>query len=281
MLPGCVAAAIPLLASGVIARKEAKGDTSTPAPNQKPIVEVLPSDNSLPQRASAAPPAAGTIAVAVSTAEPVPTELTPALQPVAPPKLGAAVTPGDLTPFAGFARFAIDHAPPLPAGKARRSALVDQDTLTSEPRLADCGDGPPAVVIDLDKGGKPFDLADPPFPATGLSEQLAAIRAAGVTVLWSASLPVDDAPKLYTVLRATGLDPDRTDRLLLLRKPDESKQTRRAAASRDWCIVALAGDRRSDFDELYDYLRDPSGPIATALEPTYGDGWFLVPPPID
>lgn len=288
-LSGCVAAAIPVIAASVIARKEAKGDQPKAEPSrapQKPIVQVLlPSDYSLPPTGGDSP-APGLTEVALVPAAPQPTpaptaELIPAVQPVAQAPASASSSPDGTTPYAAFARFAIANAPPPPAGKARRSALVDQDSITSEPRLTDCGDGPPAVVIDLDKGGKPFDLTDPPFPANGLAEQLAAIRTAGVTVLWSASLPVDTAPKLYTVLRASGLDPDRTDRLLLLRNNDERKQVRRLAAARDWCILAVAGDQRGDFDELYDYLRDPSGPIATALEPTFGAGWFLVPPPID
>ena len=98
---------------------------------------------------------------------------------------------------------------------------------------------------------------------------------------WSASLPVAGAERVYTILQATGLDPQRTDRLLLLKPGQDRKQQRREAAARDWCIVAIAGDRRADFDEAFDYLRDPQGPVAQALESHFGAGWFLAPPPID
>lgn len=294
-LSGCVAAAIPVIAGSVLARKETQRDESQPTPRPapvKPIVEVLASDYQLPAAGepASAPPGLTPVALVPPAPQPTPAlvaELVPATQPLAAapaPAQATSSTPttaSDATPYAAFARFAIAHAPPLGAGKVRRSALVDQDSITAKPRLTDCGDGPPAVAIDLDKGPKPFDLTDPPSPANGLAEQLSAIRAAGVTVLWSASLPVDVAPRLYTVLRASGLDPDRTDRLLLLRSGEDRKQLRRFAAARDWCILAVAGDQRGDFDELYDYLRDPSGPIATALEPSFGNGWFLVPPPID
>ena len=40
----------------------------------------------------------------------------------------------------------------------------------------------------------------------------------------------------------------------------------------------MAGDDRADFDELYDYLRDPDGAIT--LEKMFGNGWFLTPPPL-
>ena len=38
----------------------------------------------------------------------------------------------------------------------------------------------------------------------------------------------------------------------------------------------MAGDERGDFDELFDYLRDPR--LATAYDAQLGSGWFLVPP---
>jgi hypothetical protein len=38
----------------------------------------------------------------------------------------------------------------------------------------------------------------------------------------------------------------------------------------------MAGDERSDFDELFDYLRDPR--LMTAYDAQMGAGWFLVPP---
>jgi hypothetical protein len=195
------------------------------------------------------------------------------------PNSAPALAQGD--PYAAFVSFSLNLAPPPPPGTTRRSAIVDQDSITDKPELTDCGDDPPAVMIDLDPGTASFDPADPPLPAPGLAERLAELRAGGLTVLWTASVPVERAQEIWTVLRATGLDPDRTDRLVLPRKAEERKQTRRLAAGREWCIVAIAGDRRSDFDELFDYLRDPDGPIAQALNPALGRGWFLVPTPIE
>jgi len=31
---------------------------------------------------------------------------------------------------------------------------------------------------------------------------------------------------------------------------------------------------------VFDYLRNPDGPVALALEQYIGAGWFVVPPPI-
>ena len=57
----------------------------------------------------------------------------------------------------------------------------------------------------------------------------------------------------------SGLDPTGRDPLLLVRNEDDRKQTLRAGGQLDVCVVAIAGDRRGDFDELFDYLRDPDG----------------------
>ncbi len=195
------------------------------------------------------------------------------------PTPGAA--PGRVgTGFPAFARYALAAAQPQP-GQPFRSALIDPGSLTSKPMRSECGKQPPAVAIDLDPGKVPFDLDNPPAPAPGLAEQLAALRAAGITILWQASLAADTSERLYAILAATGLDPDRTDRLLLFRKEGERKQARRQAAARDWCILALAGDSKADFEEAFDYLRDPSGIIAQTLTANLDDGWFLTPQPVD
>lgn len=258
-LGGCVAAAIPVLAGGVLA------------------------DSRLRQPAAAEPAAAPspevTVEAAASPAEPPATSQSPVMASVVPPDAAPVQSAGE--GFAAFARYAISKAPPAPPGEPRLSAFLDQASIGAEPRRMPCGDQPPAVVIDLDPAGGAFDPEDPPSPAPGLAEQLAAIRAAGVTVMWSASVAVSEADKVYTVLQASALDPDRTDRLLLLRRAGDRKQERRIAAARDWCVIALAGDARGDFDELYDYLVDPSGSVAEALAPNFGAGWFLAPPPIE
>ena len=69
------------------------------------------------------------------------------------------------------------------------------------------------------------------------------------------------------------------DQFLLIRNGDDRKQLLREDANQDVCIVAIAGDQRSDFDELFDYLRDPNAAIG--LDAMLGDGWFLVPPPLE
>lgn len=278
LLGGCVAAAIPVVAGGVLGKKGLDGEFrggkgkdigSTPTAGERVPVFAPPAKAAPAPTPSPTASAAPTPAPAASAA---PAETKPVAGP-APP----AESDG---PYAAFARYAVAVAQAgVPAGS--RSALIDQATIGSKPQLASCTGDPPAVVIDLDPGTASFDLADAPFPAPGLAQDLAAIRKAGVKVLWAAGLTADQAGRLTTILQASGLDPDKADGLLLLRKKGERKQERLMRAAGDWCVVAIAGDRRGDFDEMFDYLRDPEGPIAQALIPNIGVTWFLVPPPID
>ena len=86
------------------------------------------------------------------------------------------------------------------------------------------------------------------------------------------------AGDLTAKLKSSGLDPDSADQLLLMRYPGDRKQTRRADLAKVSCIIAIAGDTRKDFDELFEYLVNPEA--ALALELLIGQGWFLIPPVI-
>ncbi len=277
---GCVAAAIPVLAGGLLARKELAGPASMPAPTATSV--PLPPMVTLPAEAApeTLPAPADTLATELpATAEPAPAVAAAAAPAAVPaPPVGAPPASG-IAAFAAFVS-AAGTAPPS-FGPPRQSVLIDAETLIAGPRRLACAAQPLAVAINLDPGTAKLDLADPPAPAPGLAEALAAIRSAGVRVFWTSALPVDRADKVYAILRATGLDLDGTDRLLLVRKAGETVQQRRLASARDWCFIALAGDRPGDFEEALDYLRDPDGPTARAMQPLTGRGWFLIPDPIN
>ena len=57
---------------------------------------------------------------------------------------------------------------------------------------------------------------------------------------------------------------------------DERKQTRRDALAKTHCIVAILGDERADFDELYLYLKDRDAVVPP--DAIIGNGWFLASP---
>jgi hypothetical protein len=230
-----------------------------------------PDEEEVPPAAQVAPPPVEV----VEAPNPAAAELPPSGSPPAP------VETGD-SPFARFSAYTVTESKRgLGPGAARQSVLIDPDTMLSGPKPLPCQNQPLAVAVDLDPGSGLFDFNDPPAAAPGLAEALTQIRAAGITVFWTSGLPVAEANRLYTVLRAVGLDLDGTDRVLLARKPNETKQERRLAAARDWCFIALVGDRLSDFEDAIDYLKDPDGPTMRAMDPLRSSGWFVTPNPID
>ena len=98
-------------------------------------------------------------------------------------------------------------------------------------------------------------------------------------MLWISQTDANQVREVADALLLSGLDPTGRDPLLLVRNAEDRKQTLRQEANLDVCVVAIAGDRRADFDELYDYLRDPNSAIA--LEEMFGVGWFVAPTPFD
>ncbi|GGD85923.1 hypothetical protein GCM10011515_01970 [Tsuneonella deserti] len=201
-------------------------------------------------------------------------------------QLVAALPPPPVTPpapsaesggYTSFLDFAAQQGALPPAGNERRSALLATRG-SLEPVTSECSIHPAAVVIDLDPGSA---LLDPSVAIRGdraLASGLAALRAQGVTIGWITGNSADRAGDVRQALAASGLDPAGHDELVLLRYPRERKQTRREDLAKVFCIVAIAGDERSDFDELFQYLKDPA--LAAPLEKLIGAGWFLIPQPL-
>ena len=162
-------------------------------------------------------------------------------------------------------------------GASRHSAMLATPG-TLAPATAECSVHPAAVLIDLDPGKDVLDPATAIHADPRLAGTLAALRAEGIEVAWLSGNTADQAGAVRRALKASGLDPDGRDELALLRYPEERKQTRREDLAKEFCVVAIAGDQRSDFDELFQYLKDPAA--AAPLEPLIGNGWFLIPQPL-
>lgn len=249
--------------------------TSAPALSRPPAVAPAPAR----KLAAAPPPRAARVRTRRTQAPPpaaaasLQTEVAVVPEPIIQPAVQPARVRGD---YADFARFALAQAQPMSGGAARTSVIYDPASPLEAPKFLACDQLAPAVLIDLDPAAGAFAPAHAGGAAPGLGDALVAVRAAGLVVLWATDLPVTLAPEVYRTLRASGLDAEGIDRLLLNRTSDERKELRKRAAAADYCIVAAAGDKRGDFAELYDYLRNPAA--AVALEPRFGAGWFMVPP---
>lgn len=285
MLSSCIAAAIPLAAGTLMATSAKRnGGTGTQtAAIAARIEQVAVLDDAegveIDERSSAAPHvlpeqatpgAAGTAAAAfVPLQTRTPAGLTVISGPLPVP------TPDNDRIVAGFLTHALDQAQRSPGRTPRQSALLAEPGLLTPERM-ECGGKPPAVILDLDPGKESFD---PLAPATGnprLAAALGELRERDVTVFWTSHLGESFEDALRSVLAQTGLDPQGQDRLLLLRSLDERKHTRRTEIAQTHCVVAMLGDERADFDELFHYLRQPE--TALRLDAMLGSGWYLADP---
>jgi len=194
-----------------------------------------------------------------------------------PAPSGAGTAPAGFAGYDGFYRFAAGQGALPIVGSERRSALLAAPG-TLAPATKTCSIHPAAVLIDLDPGTAVLDPATALRSDPRLAGTLAALRGEGVTIGWLTGNTADRAGAVRRALNASGLDPVGRDELVLLRYPEERKQTRREDFSRAFCVVAIAGDERGDFDELFQYLKNPA--TAAPLEPLIGKGWFVIPQPL-
>lgn len=254
---GCVAAALPLVAGvatfhGTADRdgKPPKGEGAATAPSavrvSAPIAEKTPSETVVRVTSLAAMP---------------------------PPVFATA---GSSSPIFALQSYVIGltERPANGAGRRLSALLAKSGDLTSA--RAECRAASGAVFIDLDPGRGTFDPLSPGLPNDDLAAALASIRAQGISVVWFSRLGENFDAAVRGALAASKLDPDRRDQVVLMRTIEERKQTRREALADFLCPLALVGDERADFDELYLYLRNKDA--AVSLESLVGDGWFLVSP---
>ncbi|APE27727.1 hypothetical protein [Aurantiacibacter gangjinensis] len=237
----------------------------TPPPAQEPIAQTRAASPAISEVEAAAQEALASIRAAeaerVSGMAPVPSAA--ATTGAQSDSTYAAIRSYTLQTLAGGI--------PLPSAQ-----LADPSSL--EPVRRECAGDPPTIVIDLDPAGDLAPISGPIAVNTGLGRVLAEMRARGVTIAWVTNRGAMDARAIRDRLVASGLDPEARDVVYVERYPGESKQSRRDTLAQNHCIIAMAGDERSDFDDLYNYLRDESG--AQSLEPMLGAGWFLIDNPV-
>ena len=239
LLSGCVAAAIPAVAGG--AMLHSRHHKSTKA--EKADDPALPPDTQL-----------------------VRTDLT-SLPPPDPARAPDAIA---LAALESYGAAELTKA----AGEPHDSALL-ADPGSLQPDRQDCGAHPPAVLVDLDPGKAAFapqtaSKADPELAAV-----LAGLREEGAAIVWLSRADPAARGAILHWLAASGLDPKGTDTLALA-SGFASKQELRQSLAATLCPIALVGAERSDFDDLYLYLKDPAS--AVALEAMINHGWFLIDP---
>jgi hypothetical protein len=268
MLSGCVAAVIPVIAAGTIAKKKMDQNKTpdTPQPTTGPRWT---------KSAEVAPPVAGSSTSDVPAPVPLETvELLPPPVALGTPGAGVAAPAAALSgSYSALVSFALNEADRLSAGEAMASQMLIKDFDIDKPKYQDCASGRAAVALDFDDAGG--TAGDTPLP--GLGAGLGQLRKAGVAILWFTNIGAAGTFAIRDQMKESGLDPEGADRIYARAKPSDRKQTLRQDAARDYCIVALAGDTKTDLEEAYGYLRDPE--LGHAIDRKWNAGWFLLPPP--
>jgi hypothetical protein len=263
IMSGCVAAAIPAIAAGAMVRGDGEGENGEEA---QPVAAIDTAGSAPPQSDATAP-------------APVREAI---LLPV-PPR-GAVTTQAPFDGgFGAFLAFAQQQMQRRAAGENPTSVVLVRNFSLDRPEYVACGERPPAVVIDLDDAVLGTEPAIGTAPTgwrgePGLSEGLARLRDAGIAILWMTDAPFYQLDEIRARLRETGLDAGGSDPVYAQRGSSDRKQLRRLDAAAAWCIVAAAGDRQADLDEVYDYLVRPEA--AVQIDRLWDAGWFITPAPI-
>lgn len=294
-LPGCVAAVIPLAAGGAILGKDRLDGASDPAATadasatqqaeapvqQEPAAQTEPVLKR--ENARVTPP--GPAFVDIADIEPRSPKPPKELEAKTEPDAAVTTASRTRTPQAGLSARAYDamyryveaEAKRDPVERPRQSAVLAAPGALS-PSRSDCSIRPPAVLIDLDPAGSLFDAETMVQAQPELASIVQALRSQEVDIFWLSGQTALKAADVRRLLVSSGLDPEGDDGLLLMRRAGDRKQQRRKDVQETHCLIAIAADTRSDFDELYDYLKSPE--LAQPLEELVGAGWFLAPLPL-
>lgn len=305
-LSGCVAAAIPAIAGSAMVGTRIDGKDDSPAARRPappiaaatppPVVPSSPQAAAMPTASTpppAAAPASASTPVATAAAAPPPASASsvPVASPSAPlvtppaatgiaaavPQPAAPSAPGGAQAgFSQFVRYGRGIAAVSAGATGPLSAmLADPFSLDGQRKRCAAGEQPVAV-IDLDPAGGLFNPPADPERIPGVALGLAVLREAGVKIAWISDLPVAEIGAVRTALEIAGLDPRGEDIVSLRRDPEDRKQLRKDNLAASSCIIAIAGDAKADFDERFQYLKNPEA--GKALEAAIGDGWFLIEP---
>jgi 5'-nucleotidase (lipoprotein e(P4) family) len=197
--------------------------------------------------------------------------------------------------------------------RPRQSVVLAEGSSIPDFRFAPCGRRPLAVILDVDETallnvgfeyddavhpGRTYDQerwnrwertgASKVWAVPGAAEALRAIRTAGVTVIFNSNRMAATAAQTEAALNGVALGPAVHGRTLWLQgdvAPGSAKDPRRAAISRHYCVIAMAGDQLGDFTDLLNarYLDPLNRRILVTegrLSTLWGAGWFVLSNPV-
>jgi hypothetical protein len=267
-LPGCVAVVIPIAAAGMIGKKQIDAAKKRTRQAEVTVGDAPPKQLPSDQPAAIEVPAIEQVA-ATDT-------IPPASQNGGLSALDRLARSNISNAYVPFARYALEQAGRRERGEMVRSAVLVEQVSLLKPDTLYCGNLPMAVLVDIDIApGTPSEIEIE--PQNGFGPLLQILRESGIRVMWTGDMTASAAAPILDALRK-GNDPAlRDEDIVLLRDKNSRKQEQKWQLARSNCVVAIAGDRKADFDELYLYLRNPD--YAIRLESFMGRGWFDLPHP--
>jgi hypothetical protein len=273
-LSGCVAILVPVAAGSLIAKKQIDAAKRAKRAEATMTGATAGAEQDIPN------PNAGPTPETDTTAEILPAPETlgdkPAAQSTSLSAADRLLSSGIRHPYREFVHYSLEQAARRFNGLPVRSAVLIDNISLASPKTIDCGQKPLAIILDLDEaknatapgGIKPDEFAV-------LMETL---RESGIRIAWisdDASAASEGRIAMLSSSDNPALKP--SDLVMLGRRGGLRKQEQRWELAKDHCILAIAGDRRADFDELYDYLRQPE--LAIRLDGMWNRGWFELPAP--
>jgi hypothetical protein len=277
LLQGCVAAVVPVVAAGAIgknqidrAKKRARAaeEPASNGPIQSPEPSIAATNE--PEIISQAPSPSHNDSPSNNDDEPK--SLT-ALDRIDASDINS--------PYLPFVRYAIGQSQKRRDGLPLKSAVLVEQVSLSDPKTVACNDKPLAVIIDLDNAPDAAHATDGNNSAKGFIDLMALLRESGITIGWISEWSGKTAVAHFAgqMKNADGFSAIVAgDKFLHARSSKQRKQELRWTLARDYCVIAVAGDRNGDFDELFDYLRNAD--YAIQLEMFMGNGWFRLPDPV-
>ncbi len=280
---GCVAAAIPVVAGGALAREQVRKSRAAKA--QKAAAEQAEVRPLLPetmatiraaQETAAAQRAAGGTGSAGTA--------------VARPGEDAAYT---IQAYQALWTYLSARVRQSKSGATMFSVVLADTATLDAPSFVPCTGKPLAILFDLDtaRGVPPVARLVAEGRALtavpGAIEGIEAARREAVAVIFTAEGVASDAAPLAAALGRAGISGRGPGTTLFLHDPAggvaEADRVRRQVAE-TYCVVALVGDALDEFSRLFDPAGDEARRRTAATEtmvaPLWGAGWFLLPTPV-
>ncbi|RHW17398.1 acid phosphatase [Sphingomonas gilva] len=308
LLSGCVAAAIPLAATGTLAGKSVldSGSEESSAPAAPPEAAAAP------VRVAERPPASASPAPKPAAPSAPPASAAP-LEPASAMRYlygsGEAAATG-VQAYNALGEWLASRAQDKIAGRPAISTVLAKGATLDRPGFVPCDGKPLAVVFDIDetvllnvgfeghaaRTGAAYDEArwqrweqtgaNQVSAVPGAREAIEAARRAGIAVVFNSNRSAANAAATAAALEGAGLGSAVPGDTLWLREDgaEGGKDERRWRIADKYCVVALVGDQLGDFSDLFNTYSPISARRAVAVQPMvaplWGSGWFILPNPV-